>query len=119
MAAVTRVSGRNATPPGYEVNDRGKLTEQVSRGDQLKNGASGWSKLAAGATEADGIALSDGYASETIDIGIHGEMDGFSGLTPGQPLYPSAAVAGGLDTTAAGVIRVKAASTTRIRYNYV
>lgn len=120
MAAVTRGTARVCTPVGYEVVDKGKLTEAVVAGDLLKNGASGWSKLPAAATEADGIALKNYYAGQDgCDIGIHGEMDGWSGLTPGAPLYPSVSVAGGLDTTAAGVIRVKAATTTRIRYSFV
>lgn len=120
MAAVTRVKARPVSPPGYEVNDKGTLTEAVTAGDLLKNGASGWSKAAAGATEADGIALMDGYAGQAgFSIGIHGEMDGWSGMTPGTALYPSGSVAGGLDTTAAGVIRVKARTATRISYNFV
>ncbi len=121
MAPVTVVEAHPVTPAGYEFNTVGRVTEAVTRGDQLKNGASGWSKLPAGATEADGIALVNGYAGQTIGIGLHGEMDGFSGLTPGTPLYPSASVAGGLDTTvvAGAAIRVKADTDTRIRYNYV
>jgi hypothetical protein len=120
MAAVTRVKARPVTPVGYEVVDKGNLTENVVAGDQLKNGANGWSKLAAGQTEADGIALQDGYAGQGgFSIGIQGEMDGFSGMTPGTPLYPSPSVAGGLDTIAAGAIRVKATTPTRIRYNFV
>lgn len=120
MAAVTRVKARPCTPVGYEVVDKGVLTADVVAGDLLKNGASGWAKAAAGATEADGIALQDGYAGQAgFSVGIQGEMDGWSGMTPGTALYPSGSVAGGLDTTAAGAIRVKAATATRIRYNFV
>ncbi len=122
MAAVTRVDAHPVAPVGYEVNDKGVLTEDVVAGDLLKNGASGWSRLAGGALEPDGIALMDGYSGQRgFSIGIQGEMDGFSGLTPGAPLYPSATVAGGLDTTVAtgGTIRVKAATATRIRYSFV
>jgi len=89
-------------------------------GDLLKNSAAGWILLAAGQTEPDGIALQDFAAGQGgISVGIQGEMDGFSALVPGTALYPSGAVAGGLDTTAAGVIRIKAATTTRIRYSFV
>jgi hypothetical protein len=95
------VKARVCTPVGYEVVDRGKAVTAWTAGDQLKNGDGGWSKLPAGAAEADGIGLMDAYAGQDgCDIGIHGEMDGFSGMTPGTPLYPSASVAGGLDTTA-------------------
>jgi hypothetical protein len=126
MAAATRVKARPCTPVGYEVVDKVELTVDVTAGDLLKyTGASndGQAKVglaAAGATEADGIALQDGYAGQRgFSMGIQGEMDGFSALTPGQALYPSGAVAGGLDTVAAGAIRVKSVKTTRIRYNFV
>lgn len=120
MAAVTRVLARVVTPVGYEVVDRGKAVTAWTAGDLLKLGASGWSKASAGATEVDGIGLKDAYAGQDgCDVGIQGEMDGWSGMTPGTALYPSGSVAGGLDTTAAGVIRVKAVSATRIRYNFV
>lgn len=120
FAAVSRGTVRVCTPVGYEVVDKGTATESMVAGDLVKNGASGWGKCPAGATEADGIALKNYYAGQQgCDFGIHGEMDGFSGLTPGTPLYPSGATAGGLDTTAAGLIRVKAVTSTRIRYNFV
>jgi hypothetical protein len=126
MPAVTRVKARPCTPVGYEVVDKVELTEDVEAGDLLKytgaenDGQSKASKAAAGATEADGIALQNGYAGQRgFSMGIQGEMDGFSGMTPGTALYPSAAVAGGLNTAAAGAIRVKAVKGTRIRYNFV
>lgn len=123
MAAITRVKGRPVTPVGYEVNDKGTLTEDVTAGDLLKNGSSGWSKAPiTGITEADGIALQDGYSGQSgFSIGIHGEMDGFSGMTPGTSLYPSTATAGGLDTTAitGAAVRVKARTATRIAFNFV
>lgn len=122
MAAVTRNKAIFVSPPGYEVNDAGTLTEDVTAGDLLTNGATGWSKAAAGVAEAHGIALTDGYSGQAnFDIGIHGEMDGFSGMTPGASLYPSGAVAGGLDTTqpAGAVTRVRASTDTRIRYSFV
>jgi hypothetical protein len=120
VAAVTRVKARPCTPVGYEVVDVGTVTEAVVAGDLLKNTVNGWTKLAAEAVEADGIALQDYYAGQGgCSIGIHGEIDGFSGMTPGTPLYPSGAVAGGIDTTAAGVIRMKATTASRIRYSFV
>lgn len=122
MAAVTRVKGRPVTPVGYEVVDPGLAAEDFEAGDQAKLTAAGWVKLPAGADEADGIALQKYYAGQGgCSFGIHGEMDGFSGLTPGTRLYPSASVAGGLDTTAVSgaTVRVKAVTATRIRYCYV
>lgn len=126
MAAVTRVKARPCTPVGYEVVDKVELGEAVTAGDLLKyngstnDGQSIVVKAAAAATEADGIALQDGFSGQRgFSMGLHGEMDGFSGMTPGTALYPSATVAGGLDTTAAGAIRVKAVKAARIRYNFV
>jgi hypothetical protein len=105
MSAIVRVKARPCTPVGYEVVDKGTLVEAVVAGDLLTNGASGWSKAATGTVEAHGIALQDGYATQSgFSVGIQGEMDGFSGMTPGTALYPSASVAGGLDTSAAPLI---------------
>lgn len=98
MAAVTKVKVRPITPPGYEFNDKGVYTEDIAVGDQLILGVSGWSKCPVTTPEAHGVALMTNLAGERADVGIHGEEDGYSGLTPGQPLYPSSTVAGGLDT---------------------
>ena len=129
MAAVTRVKARPVTPVGYEVVDKVALSEDVVAGDELvytgttTNGfpVMGEAPIT-GITEAHGIALQNGFlGQEGFDVGIQGEMDGFSGLVPGAPLYPSTATAGSLDTTpiAAATVRVRAVKTTRIRYNYV
>lgn len=122
MAAVTRTKGRPVTPVGYEVNDKGVCAADWTTGDELINSAAGWVLAPAGALEAHGIALNPAKIGDRgCDIGLQGEMDGFSGLVPGAALYPSATVAGGLDTTAVAgaTIRVRAAATTRIRYSYV
>ncbi len=128
MAPAARTKSRPTTVVGYEVNDKGRAAEAWTAGDLLvitgatANDAPIWSKAAAGATEAHGIALQDEYAGrDGVSVGIHGEMSGFSGLTPGQALYPSATVAGGLDTTqpAGAVTRVRARTATSLRYNYV
>jgi hypothetical protein len=122
MAAVTRVKGRPCTPVGYEVVDKGKLTEDVSAGELLTLGTTGWRKAVAGTAEAHGIALQNGYAGQSgFSVGVQGEMDGFSGMTPGAALFPSATVAGGLDTTQPGgaVTRVRAVTATRVRYSFV
>lgn len=122
MAAITKVKAHPVAPVAYEVNDKGVLTEDVLAGDLLTNGASGWSRAVGGTVEAHGIALMDGFLGQRgFSIGIQGEMDGYSGLTPGAALYPSATLAGGLDTTvvAGATIRVRATTTTRFRYNFV
>jgi hypothetical protein len=122
MAAVTRSKARPCTPVGYEVVDKGTLTEDVTAGDLLTLGASGWAKAAtSGITEAMGIALQNGYSGQAgFSVGIQGEMDGFSGMTPGAALYPSTGTAGGLDTTAiaGATVRIRAVTASRIRYNF-
>lgn len=129
MAAVTRVKARPISVPGYEVNDKGKGAAAFTAGDLLIISGTGtndmptWALATAGALEAHGIALQDSYAGqEGISVGICGEMAGYSGLTPGQALFPSASVAGGIDTTApAGPppARIRARTATSIRYNFV
>lgn len=127
MAAITVVKARPCSPAGYEVVDKTTaalpLLVDVVAGDELTLGSTGWGLAPiTGITEADGIALQPGYAGQVgFDVGIHGEMDGFSGLTPGAPLYPSVATAGKLNTTAiaGATVRVKAVRPTRIRYCYV
>lgn len=100
MSAVTKVKLRPVTIPGYEVVEKGTYTEDVVRGDQLViNGDKTWGKCPTGALEARGIALLDGFSGGVANVGIQGEMDGYSSLpTNGAYLYPSDSVAGGLDT---------------------
>lgn len=133
MAAVTKVKVRPVTPVAYEVNDKGTLVVDVLAGDLLIITASGWDKATTSTPEAHGIALLDGFAGGVASVGIQGEMDGFSGLTPGNTLYPSGSVAGGIDTTATtyysaattpavavpAIPRIRAVSATRIRYCFV
>jgi aconitase B len=141
MAAVTKGTLHPVSPPGYEVNDKGQAAAAITKGDLLviTSATPGlgydkvFDKAAAGAIDVDGIALMDAVSGRTVEVGIQGEMDGFTSLTPGNKLYPSASVAGGLDTTAptfysaattpavavpAGS-RIKAITTTRVRYNFL
>ena len=131
MAAVTRVKARPCTPVGYEVVEKAAtLTEDVTAGDLLTLGASGWSKAGTSTVSAHGIALQDGYAGQKdASVGIQGEMDGFSGMTPGTPLYPSGTTAGGLDTVAPTFAAttpavpatpdIRAVTASRIRYRFI
>jgi hypothetical protein len=126
MAAITRVAPLHVSPPAYEVIDRGRATEAIAVSDQIViAGNSGSeqrvSKCAAGAIECHGIALNSATAEGLVEYGVQGEMDGFSGLTPGAPLYPSASTAGVIDTTATAtpIARVRAILPTRIRYSFV
>lgn len=126
MAAITRVAPLHVSPPGYEVIDRGRATEVIAKSDQiLITGNSGSeqrvSKCTAGAIECHGIALKPCTLEGLCEYGVQGEMDGFSGMTAGASLYPSASVAGGIDTTATAtpIVRVRAVLPTRIRYSYI
>jgi hypothetical protein len=121
VAAITRVAPLAVTPTAYEVIDRGMATEAIGVSDQIVITASGISKCAAGALECHGIALKPAAANMLCEYGVQGEMDGFSGLTPGAALYPSPSIAGVIDTApvASAVIRVRAVTSSRIRYSFV
>lgn len=126
MAAVTKGTLHPVSPPGYEVNDKGQAAAAIAKGDLLVitsatpgNGFEKvWDKAPTSTVDPAGIALMDATAGGMVSVGVHGEMDGYSGLTRGARLYPSASVAGGIDTTAlAGtIVIVRAVTATRIRY---
>lgn len=110
------------SPPGYEVVDHGVATEVILSGQLVALGASGWSKLAANQLDFDGVALHDCAAGEGgCSFLIQGEMDGYLAMTPGTDLFPSASVAGGIqtDVVASAPVRMKAVTATRIRFNCV
>lgn len=130
MAAVTKGTLRPVLVPGYEVNDKGQAKVAITKGDLLVMTADTpgngfervWDKAPiTGITEAHAIALMDAKVGGIVSAGIQGEMDGFTGLATGTPLYPSTAVLGGLDTTAiaAATVRIRAVTTARIRYSFV
>lgn len=142
MAAVTRATKcRPVSPPAYEVNDKGQAATALVAGDLLiiTNTTPGngyekvWAVATTGTTDPHGIALMDAKAGGIVSVGIQGEMEWGSGMTPGDPLYPSGATAGAIDTTAptfysAGTTpavavpsqpRIRAVTATRIRYNFV
>lgn len=141
MAAPTIATLRHATPVGYEFIVRGEVDSAVAVGDQLKlagtTGTSGhpvYSLVATSDVSAHGIALEAASAAgKVIDIGIVGEIDGFSGLTPGTAYYPNGSTAGKLDTTATTFYsaattpavavpvrpQIRARTATRMAYNYL
>lgn len=131
MAAVAKTSRiRSATRVGYEVNDKGQAKTAIAAGDLVvitaDAPARGYETVydrapITGITEAHGIALKPAVAGGTVEVGIKGEMDGFTGLVPGTPLYPSTATVGGIDTTAiAGApVRARAVTPTLVRYSFI
>ncbi len=141
MAAVTVTAFRPVSPPAYEVNDRGQAAVAITKGQLLivtaATPGTGYEYVVGLATttttDPHGIALMDAAAGSLVSIGVQGEADGYTGLTPGAPLYPSTTVAGGIDTVAPvyynaattpavnvpATPRIRALTATRIRYSFV
>jgi hypothetical protein len=129
MAAVTKGTLKPVTPAGMGFTDRGQAATDMLVGDLLVLTTTTpntghdkvWALAPISTVEPDGICLRDCKAGQSVSVGIIGEIEGYTGLTTKTPLYSSATVAGGLDTTAVtnAAIRVKAVSTTRIRFNFV
>jgi hypothetical protein len=126
MAAVTVTPdvAPNAPAP-YHYNDVTSkelpLLEDVMPADLLKLTPDGWRRTQPG-ERANGIAFKKGRAGQAgFDFGIVGEMANFDGLNPGDPLYPSPSVPGGMDTTpVAGFIpQILCNAVTGIRYNFL
>lgn len=119
MAAITRVKARPVTPVGYEVvSDVRVVTVAVVAGDLLVLTVNGWIlSTAANPTYKRGYAAQDYYAGQRdCSVLTTGEMDGWSGMTPGVPLFPDAAGAMN-DTPVAGFTGlVHAVSATRIAF---
>ena len=119
MAEVTLLKGRYVTIPGYEVVRKGVATETLKAGEAVVQSAAGFSKAPANALDVHAVAIQDYYAGQDdCSFMIHGEMEGFSGLTPGAALHASTTVAGGwADAGASGSIaRARAVSPTRISF---
>ncbi len=119
MAAITRVKSRPVTPVGYEfVSAQNIVTVAVVAGDLLVLTVNGWIlSTAANPTYKRGFAAQDYYAGQKdCSVLTTGEMDGWSGMTPGVPLYPDAA--GGLnDTAVVGFVGlIHAVSPTRVAF---
>lgn len=93
------------SPPGYEViSETGKATEAIPRGALCLQTAAGWSLAAAGSKLGHGIAaMTYVINQDDCEFIVDGEIEGYSltgggALTEGDPIYPSASVAGGLAT---------------------
>lgn len=129
MAAVTFGTLRPITVPGYEVNDKGQAATDILKGQLLIITAATpgagfdavWDKATTATLDPHGIALMDAKTGALVSVGIQGEMDGFTALVPGNPVYPSASVVGGIDTAlpAGAPTRIRAKTATRIRYSFV
>jgi hypothetical protein len=100
MAIATRVKARPSFPVGEGRVVRGTVTEDVTAGELLIRGANGWSRsTAADPANKRGFAAQDYKAGDAhCSILLQGQMEGWTGLTPGAPLYPAAG--GALETVA-------------------
>ena len=113
MAAITTTAANIRPCDGYTLNTRRfNCGGAVTPGQAVYVAADGDVEAADGdnvnQAQARGIALSDGSGSvafaagDRIDIVTHGPVSGFSGLTPGLPVYVSV-TAGSMDQTASAV----------------
>lgn len=100
MAAVTKGTAYPSVPVGEMRVIRGTVTQDVAAGDLLVRGANGWSigDATVPANKRGFAAMNYKAGDNHCSIFTHGQMSGWTGLTPGTPLYPGAA--GGLDTVA-------------------
>lgn len=119
MAAVTRGTRvKPVTPAAYEYNEKKLADVDILAGQLVKISATGVGLNPTSGTTPSGIALMDTPAGMLCEFTRQGEIDGFSGLTPGATIYPSASAAGGLDTTvlASTVCLIEAVTATRVYF---
>lgn len=123
MAAITKANPLYVGPPAEGAwIQRGQASVVLAAGDPVViDGAANPDarydtayKKATAEAFVDGVALFPAAVGGTIEVMVTGEMDGFSGLTPGAAYT---IVAGAIDTTApaAGIApQIKAVNKTRI-----
>jgi hypothetical protein len=120
MATIVKTNTLLVSPPAEGLHViRGMATVAIERGDPVDIDGSVDPRprfdsaftVATGVT-CVGIALMTVRANAMLEIAVTGEIDGYTGLTPGQPV---SVVGGKLDTTApAGPVQMRALSPTRI-----
>lgn len=123
MAAITRSNPLYVSPPAEGAwIMRGQASVDLAVSDPVVIDAAANPdarydtayKKATAEAYVDGIALFPVKAGGMVEVMVSGEMDGFSGLTPGAPLSVAAGV---IDTTAPGAgiaPQLRAISKTRI-----
>jgi hypothetical protein len=122
MAEITIASPQNVRPLDNFNPVRGNMVEatQFGRAVHNKGANSTWKQaranIAANADGLIGIVVSNNYhrqaanghivqANAEVDIVTFGRVTGFTGLTPGDPVYLSALDSGFLTTTKPAVAR--------------
>ena len=127
MAAITKVAPKLVSPVGYENVFYAYASEALKAGDAVvitsATAPGGFECVVeeASAAVAHGIALKNVGAGGRAEIAWRGEMDGFSGLTPGAAL---SIASGAIDDTApdatqVGAAAIRAVTATRIRFELV
>lgn len=126
MAAIVRVDCVLVSPPGEYGSDKGYCNDDVEAGQPVVITSATppnvlWEQVVepATGTTANGIALKDCNEGGTVEYAFFGEVDGYTGLTPGAGLT---FVDGEIDDTppGAGVTRQMVAVTpSRIRFNLI
>ena len=127
MAAVTYTAADIAlvSPVGYENVQHGYAGDDFTAGDLViisgTPPSTRWDTAfeAAAAAVAHGIVLKDVEEGGTAEVAWRGEIDGYSGLTPGAGLTVASGV---IDDTAVantqvGAAVIRAVSATRIRFD--
>jgi hypothetical protein len=125
MAAITKVDPVLCSPVGYENVQHGYAGDTFAAGDLViisgTPPSTRWDCAFEDATAAvaHGIVLKDVTEGGTAEVAFRGEMDGYSGLTPGAALSVATGV---IDDTApaatqVGAAVIRAVSATRIRFD--
>lgn len=123
MAAIQKAKRiHSVIPPGMEVNDRAFAGSDIESGDPIVISADAPPSLVyeyavekATGSECHGFALVTVGETGLAEYTTQNEMDGYTGLTPGAPLY---VVDGELDDAEpadGGTIVARCLTTTRIR----
>ena len=126
MAAITKVAPALASPVGYENVFYAYASVALVPGDVVVITSATPSSsqfdcvvAKAAAAEAHGISLKTTGIGGLAEICFRGEMDGYSGLTPGAGLTIASGV---IDNTApantqVGAAAIRAVTPTRIRFD--
>ena len=125
MAAIAKVAPKLASPVGYENVFYAYASEALEAGDVAvitsATAPGGYDCVveAADAAVGHGIVLKNVGAAGKAELAWRGEMDGFSGLTPGAALTIASGV---IDDTAPGTgvsTTIRAVTPTRIRFDLI
>ena len=125
MAAITAVAPILTSLPAQEDVFYAYAGGNIDAGDPViittAVPSSKWEMTVtkAAAAVAHGICLKTVSTGGTAEVAWRGEMDGFSGLTPGAPLTVAS---GEIDNTAPGAgvsTQIRAVTATRIRWDLV